>query len=85
MGRGEEGACTCKCTYVCVHRGVRVPLMLTVGQQTMAQILLLWGLAEEELPLRDFSRWSQGGSKLFATPTVQAAADIAFSPRRRES
>lgn len=59
--------------------------MLTAGQQTAAQIFLLWGLAEEELPLCDFSRWSQGGSKLFATPTVQAAADIAFSPRGRKS
>lgn len=85
MGRGEEGACTCKCTCACVHRGVRVPLMLAAGQQTTAQIFPLWGLAEEELPLHDFSRWSQGGSKLFATPTVQAAADIAFSPRGRES
>lgn len=59
--------------------------MLTAGQQTTAHIFPLWGLAEEELLLCDFSRWSQGGSELFATPTVQAAADIAFSPRGRKT
>lgn len=80
MGRGEEGVCTCKRTCAYVHRGIRGSLMLTAGQQTTAHIFPLWGLAEEELLLCDFSRWSQGGSELFATPTVQLQLTLLFHP-----
>ena len=90
MGLGEEGARGCKCMCVCVHTGIRVPLTVTAGQQTMAQIypcspLQGGGLAEEELPFCDFSRGSRRGSQALPTHTAQAAVDLAFSPRGRKS